>query len=93
MKTTIWIAAGLGFLVPIVLGCVLMLLFNAPDSGWVHFVAYQLPYIVCPAWVFGDGTGFWLVAMPFANAATYAALAFLVVNARPRRVMGSQAAK
>jgi len=93
MKRTVQIAAGLGFLVPIVLGAEMMFLFNAPDSGWVHFVCYQLPYIVCPAWVLGDGSGFWFVAMPLLNALTYASLAFLAVNARPRRVMGSQAAK
>lgn len=71
----------------------LMLLFNAPDSGWVHFVCYRLPYIVCPAWVLGDGSGFWFVAMPFINAATYVALAFLVVKARPQRVMAAHTSK
>ena len=93
MKTPILVAGVLGFLVPIALGCMLMLLFNAPDSGWVRFVCYQLPYIVCPAWVLGDGSGFWFVAMPLVNALTYAALAFLAVNARPRRIMGRQASK
>jgi hypothetical protein len=70
-----------------------MLLFNASDSGWVHFVSYQLPYIVCPAWVLGDGSGFWFVAMPFANAATYAAISFLIMNARSRQATRSSGAK
>lgn len=88
MKRTVQIAAGLGFLVPIVLGAEMMFLFNAPDSGWVHFVCYQLPYIVCPVWVLGDGSGFWMVAMPLINALTYGAIAFLIANARLRRNIG-----
>ena len=88
MKRTVQIAAGLGFLVPIIMGAEMMFLFNAPDSGWVHFVCYQLPYIVCPVWVLGDGSGFWMVAMPLVNALTYGAIAFLIANARPRWNMG-----
>ncbi|HEY2169910.1 MAG TPA: hypothetical protein VGJ30_09825 [Candidatus Angelobacter sp.] len=89
MKTRVLIAAGFGFLVPIILGCMMMLEFNAADSGWVHFVCYQLPYIVCPPWVLGDGSGFWFVAMPLLNSATYAALAFLIVKVRSQQVIPS----
>ncbi len=66
----------------------MMYLFNAPDSGWVHFVCYQLPYIVCPVWVLGDGSGFWMVAMPLVNALTYGAIVFPIANARRRAEHG-----
>jgi hypothetical protein len=84
MKRTVQIAARFGFLVRIALGVQMLFLFNAPDSGWVHFVCYQLPYIVCPGWALGNGSGFWMVAMPLINALTYGALAFLIVNAKQR---------
>ena len=93
MKRTVQFAAGLGFLVPIILGAEMMYLFNAPDSGWVHFVCYQLPYIMCPVWVLGDGSGFWMVAMPLINALTYGAIAFVIANARLRRNMGLRVEK
>jgi hypothetical protein len=84
MKKAVLIGACLGFLVPLVLWAEMVFLFNAPDSRWVHFVFYQLPYIVCPAWILGYGAGFRFVAVPLVNALTYAAFVFLAVNAKRR---------
>jgi hypothetical protein len=88
MKKAVLIGACLGFLGPIVLGAEMVFLFDAPDSRWVHFVYYQLPYIVCPTWILFHGSSFWFVAMPLVNALTYGAIAFLIANARLRRNMG-----
>lgn len=54
-----------------------MFFFSAKDSVWVNFFCFVLPVIVCPAWALGDGSGYWFVAIPFLNALTYAAVAFL----------------
>jgi hypothetical protein len=81
-KKPIAIAALVGFLVPFGLGFFVMLFFSAKDTPWVHFFAFQLPVLLCPAWALGDGSAFWFFTMPFWNALTYATIAFLWLKAR-----------
>lgn len=79
---TLVIAALVGFLVAIGLGFFVMLFFSARDSAWVHFFAFQFPILLCPAWALGNGSAFWFVTMPFWNALTYAAVAFVWIKVK-----------
>ena len=81
-KEAIILAAVAGFLVPVGCGLMEMALFTGKDSGLAHFLAYQLPYIICPVWALGDGSAFWIVAIPLLNAFTYALVAFLWLKAK-----------
>jgi hypothetical protein len=76
-RTPIMLASVTGFMVPVVCGAIDMFFFSAKDSPMVHFLCFQLPNIVCPVWALGDGSGFWVVAIPFLNALTYGAIAFV----------------
>ena len=82
MKRPILYAAILGFVVTILLSIWVMLFFSAKDTAWVEFFAGWLPRILCPVWILGDGSAFWFVAMPFFNAATYALIVYLWLQAR-----------
>jgi hypothetical protein len=81
-KKPIAIAAVVGFLVPFGLGFFVMLFFSAKDTPLVHFLAFQLPVLLCPAWALGDGSPFWFVTMPLWNALTYAGVAFVWLTAK-----------
>lgn len=82
MRKRILIAAILGFIVPIVYGFIEMLFFNAQDTLLVEFFAGWLPRILCPAWMLADGSAFWFIAIPFLNAATYALIAYLLLQTK-----------
>lgn len=82
MKKPIAIAAFVGLLVPLGLGFFIMFFFSAKDTAWVHFFAFQLPVLLCPAWALGDGSAFWFFTMPLWNALTYAAVVFVWLKTR-----------
>ena len=74
-------ASAAGFLIPVLCGLTQMILFNGKDGGWEAFVCYQLPVFLCPPWALGDGTGFWMIAIPVMNAILYGVIAIAVVAA------------
>jgi hypothetical protein len=74
-------ASVVGFLIPVLCGLLQMLLFNGKDGGWESFVCYQMPKILCPPWVLGDGAAFWMFAVPVLNAILYGIIALGVVAA------------
>ena len=84
MKWQVVVGSLIGFLVPIACGFLEMLLFNAKDSAFVNFLCYRLPYWLCPPWALGNGSGFWFVAIPFLNAASYGSIVYLWITAKRR---------
>jgi hypothetical protein len=76
-KTSIVLAASIGFTVPFVLFFVVMSFFSAKDSAVAHFFSFQFPRILCPMWALGNQSAFWIFTMPLWNALTYAVVFFL----------------
>jgi hypothetical protein len=84
VKMRVLIAGVVGFLVPVGLGLLEMVLFAGKDAGLVHFTAYVLPNILCPAWLLGDGSAIWMLLIPIINALTYAAAVAAFFSLRHR---------
>ena len=84
----IYIAAAIGFCVPILLGVAGFVLFNAPQSIWTDIFWYAV-YVTCPSWLVPENSASWILT-PTLNGLTYGFISWLVLALSRRHRTGSE---
>src|ERR1035441_7243964 len=69
MKFRVGIAAAIGFLVPVFLGFVAVLLFSPRASNFWIATVLRIPYLLCPVLLLTDSSSTWWYLSPLTNAA------------------------
>lgn len=77
-RRRVWLAALIGFCVPILWGIVGFVFFSAQQSAWTN-AFWIVVYLTCPTWVFPN---FGMVLVPLSNALLYVVLAALLGRIR-----------
>ena len=73
----VYLAAAIGFCVPIFWGVLSFVLFNAPQSRWAD-AYWDAVYVTCPPWLLPESAASWVLT-PVANAIIYGAVAWCVM--------------
>lgn len=84
MKRYVLFAAVIGFFIPMFWGMLALIFIHMGGPFWTTIYSF-LVYLTCPAWLIPGGTDLAMIATPFANAAIYAIVSYLIVKFRTRR--------
>ena len=84
----IYIAAAIGFCVPILWGVAAFAFFTAPQSVSTDTFWYVV-YVTCPAWLLPENFASWILT-PTLNGLTYGFLSWLVLLLFRRHRTGSE---